>query len=386
MMKKFLDLIANTSTSKKLSLLPQALEYGESGIDFLINCLRDSDLEYRAKAYNLLQNVESEKVKQVIASGLLLNPGDKIYSVYQAAIWFTDQSYLLFDSVNYLYELIKQVYGQKNYEEELEELACESQRVFCYLDQQEAKQIAEDSHRKSILRHGIGICGFYWERENPDFDPKQWCIDNGVLYKTKWDNLESFRILWEIEGLVQKSEDTTLMDKFKRSKYIYHLDFVDQWLEANQVEFSYQLDDWGSLNRLLEYLELPENVELLSKFWKDGVGHFAFVREEFVQQKAYVRIGKKIDSNSREESNALVAKPKNYKQQASDFLVKIINSPHSQPKHKLKAYELLPDFDTDIAKQTLSQGIEHISIDSILDMGELIELNAIKSSWDGNPF
>lgn len=197
-MEHFLNLISQVDTNQKESLLPQALEHGESGIDFLIECLEDSELEIRATAYQLLQDIELDKVKQAIASGLLLNPGDKIYSVYQAAIWFTDESYLLFNHINYLYDLSKQVYGQKSYEEELEELACESQRLFCYLYRKEAKLIAEDLHRKLIPTHGIGICGFYWERENPDFDPKQWCIDNDLPYKSEWDNLQSFRIMHEV--------------------------------------------------------------------------------------------------------------------------------------------------------------------------------------------
>lgn len=120
---------------------------------------------------------------------------------------------------------------------------------------------------------------------------------------------------------------------------------------------------------------------MLSKFWKDGVGNFAFVREEFVQQKTYIRIGEKINDNTK-----LVAKPKNYKQQASNFLVEILNNPHANTRHKLKAYELLSDFDTDTAKQALSRGSEHITVDSMLDLGEPIELNAIRKSWDGNPF
>jgi hypothetical protein len=39
-------------------LLPQALEHGESGIDFLIDSLNDPELEIREKAYELLQDIE----------------------------------------------------------------------------------------------------------------------------------------------------------------------------------------------------------------------------------------------------------------------------------------------------------------------------------------
>jgi ARM-like repeat domain, GUN4-N terminal len=65
-MEELLQAIANSSIEQQVSLLPQALEYGESGIDFLIDRLNDPELEVRAKAYELLQDVESEKAQKAI--------------------------------------------------------------------------------------------------------------------------------------------------------------------------------------------------------------------------------------------------------------------------------------------------------------------------------
>ena len=72
-------------------------------------------------------------------------------------------------------------------------------------------------------------------------------------------------------------------------------------------------------------------------------------------------------------------------EQASNYLIKIMSDRHSKPKHKLKAYELLNDFDTDAAKQAIAKGIEEISVESVFDLGEEIDLNSIRLSWDGNP-
>ncbi|NJL52960.1 MAG: hypothetical protein HC930_13485 [Hydrococcus sp. SU_1_0] len=71
-MEELLQAIANSSMEQQVSFLPQALEYGESGIDFLIDRLNASELEKRAKAYELLQDVESEKAQKAIAPGLLV--------------------------------------------------------------------------------------------------------------------------------------------------------------------------------------------------------------------------------------------------------------------------------------------------------------------------
>jgi hypothetical protein len=40
-MEELLQALASSSIEQQVSLLPQALEYGESGIDFLVKCLGD---------------------------------------------------------------------------------------------------------------------------------------------------------------------------------------------------------------------------------------------------------------------------------------------------------------------------------------------------------
>ena len=72
-MEELLKAIASSGAEQKASLLYKALEYGESGVDFLIENLNDPELKFKAKAYELLQNVESEKAQKAIAPGLLFN-------------------------------------------------------------------------------------------------------------------------------------------------------------------------------------------------------------------------------------------------------------------------------------------------------------------------
>jgi len=62
-----LNAIANSTTEEKILRLPQALEHGELGIDFLIDLLADPCLKIRAKTYELLRSVGSEKVRNAIA-------------------------------------------------------------------------------------------------------------------------------------------------------------------------------------------------------------------------------------------------------------------------------------------------------------------------------
>ena len=328
---KLAEGIASSNTEQKISLLPQALEYGDLGIDLLIDCLSDRELEIRAKAYELLQDVELEKARNAIASGLLFNPGDRIYSVYQAGICYSDEFlYALWDYVDYPEQLHYQL------EEDKRDRIEQSQRIYCYTDKQQAESTAESLHRHLIKETKIG---FEWRKENPDFDVKQWCIDRN-LYKSEWNNLSDYQIVWVIKDLI--SEDDKLTDSFRRSRYIYHPKHIDTWCDDNQIEYDRSPDNWDNYRRLVDYLHLPENIELFSKFWKDGTGNMAFVKEEIVQQTAYVKIGKKLDRELGEDK--VFAVPKEFEAEAARLLIEIIER-NSDRKTRSKAREMLQEND-----------------------------------------
>ena len=335
------------SDRRKLYLLPEFVKYGELGIDFLIDCLSDRQLEVRAKAYELLQGVESEKAQQAIYQGVRLNPGDKIYSVYQAGIWFTDTVYLIFDGVDYLKDLTTQIYGQQIYDDE--DLMYRSERIFFYVNRDRAEYTAEVVHRDFIQKAGVGIGGFEWQKENQNFDLKKWCLENDLISEQELNKLSVHQRDWRVEQLIGESGDRILQEKYSRSKYIYKPEHIDTWCKDNQVTYNRNLDNWDNYRNLLDYLRLPENIELLSKFWKDGIGHFAFVKEEFVCRTVYIRIGEKLKNKTLEEytSTKLIAQPKNYDKLAIEFLLKIIECGITKTKYKLKARRLLQNIESE---------------------------------------
>ena len=173
---ELLNAIANSTNEKKILLLPQALNCGELGVDFLIDTLADPCLEIRAKAYQLLQSVKTEKVSQAIASGLLLNPGDRVYSVYQSTMCFTDDGYYLNDSVSYPDSLILLLYEEEFFSVLEEAEQYNSKRLYCYLDREQAEQKAEAIHRELIRDEYIGCLGFVWSRQDSNISIQQWFI------------------------------------------------------------------------------------------------------------------------------------------------------------------------------------------------------------------
>jgi hypothetical protein len=82
--------------SPEIKSLADIFQYDAVRINFLIELLNHAKLEIRALAYKLLQNnVDSDKVRKILATGLLLNPGDRIYTVYRTPTGFDDSSYYL---------------------------------------------------------------------------------------------------------------------------------------------------------------------------------------------------------------------------------------------------------------------------------------------------
>lgn len=104
---------------QRSQLLATATNYGEAGIDLLIDTLNnDPVLAVRATAYQLLPSVDSAKAKGAIANGVLLNPGDRIYSVYKSAIYFNDEWFNLDNSShNLMDEISWEELGYVDYED-----------------------------------------------------------------------------------------------------------------------------------------------------------------------------------------------------------------------------------------------------------------------------
>ena len=345
-MDERLNTLTNADIEKKLALFPQLLSQGEIGINYLIKSLSDRELAIRVKAYELLQNISSQQVQQAIAPGVLLNPGDRVYSVYRSGIWFTDEVYLLYDEryIEDVDDLRYQIYGERSDDEEEQRIKC--QRIYCYVEKKLAETKAEALHREMLQKAGIGIGGFEWRKENSEFDAKKWCLENNIPYP----NLEQrniyvgdYQIVWQIKEFIWEVGNESLEDNLRRSRYIYHPKHIDTWCNDNQINYDPNLDNWDNYRKVLDYLYLPENIDLLSKFWKDGVGNFSFVREEIVQEQISVKPeGSLIDLSQEENSKLqLSLKPENYPELASKFLIDIIESDRAYPQQKIKARQLL---------------------------------------------
>lgn len=230
------------SPEQRSQLLATALNYGEAGIDLLISTLNsDPVLIVRATAYQLLQSVESIKSKEAIANGILLHPGDRIYSVYKSAIWFDDEFFRLYSEsqqLNFINEI------------DWEELEYTDYEGFC-------KSEDEDYG-------GGGIAGFIPKRVAHYLSKAEAEIAAEQLH----------------QKLVNDCEYTGSFEE--RSDFVFN-----EWCKANQIQYIGGYEYWEELT---DELKAEGNYELLGKLWRDGVGEFAFVHEETVSEPTYIKI------------------------------------------------------------------------------------------------
>jgi hypothetical protein len=205
---------AIANINPELKWLADTFQYDTVRITFLIELLSHSELEIRAKAYKLLQNnVDSDKVRKIILKGILLNPGDRIYSVYRLGIQFDDQEYYLYPP------------NRCGFYEDYQELTIEEYeyaqpynpniRLSSHISQEEAEAIAESLYRKAVQNKELGFC---WEKGNPDFNAKEWCLAKNILYPKEWEKLTDVQLKWQISEYLYEIEDFGLEQEFQNEQ------------------------------------------------------------------------------------------------------------------------------------------------------------------------
>jgi hypothetical protein len=93
MMKEYLDKIKNIESMS---------HFDRAAIDLLIEYSHDDNLLVRYHAYCQLNSANldpglSKQDWELLPRGVLLNPGDLVWSVYQSGLVYTDDEFIIFD-------------------------------------------------------------------------------------------------------------------------------------------------------------------------------------------------------------------------------------------------------------------------------------------------
>jgi hypothetical protein len=242
-------------TEQKLAVMPEVLKLGESGIDLLIAALNDAAIAVRVQAYQSLQGLDSDMAKQAISAGIPLKPGDALYCVYEIAIGYDDENYYRCDSIpedtatggDYTdvvehtpaEEVDWEAFDSNDFDAFMED--AETPRLIArYLLRETAEEEAELLHQQYILDpHTPDLFEFDWIHRT-QFEPNTWRIAN---------------------GLPPQEPET------------------DWW------EMGYQL---------VEELKAQQQIELLSRLWRDTAGRLAILQEQSINHNCYFKVTRSL--------------------------------------------------------------------------------------------
>lgn len=192
---------AIASPNQKRELLPQALNYHEVGLDFLIDAVSDAELTVRTTACEILATVNSRKAKRAIARGIPLNSGDQVYVVYLSAMDYDDDCFTVLDSrqayerYDFLYEGEHFHYiARYPFKEQAEQVAKELHQVILsngdYQAFNQKYQLSFKSSNYYLADIAADLVSFYRNQNQPVID---WCSENGVdtheLFDDYWHSM-----------------------------------------------------------------------------------------------------------------------------------------------------------------------------------------------------
>lgn len=234
---------------QQIESLASALKYGDAGIDLLIEALNDEEIKVRAKAFQLLQNVESEKAQKAIANLMRLNIGDKVYCVYQA-YYENREDCCLYNKWHDDYDEIIPFYKNMIDDENgclnfitgfLEEAEINQKNVLNYhtypklmfvtLDKESARKAVKILRSKTLLKMR-SVSEFEFgeiDTEGGNLNLDEWCDDNqiGLTRQRNESNIEfQGRILKRL--LYKHRKNQKLITEFWLTTHIDHLAFIHE--------------------------------------------------------------------------------------------------------------------------------------------------------------
>ncbi len=243
------------NTQQRVDSLADAIKYGDAGIDLLIEALDDGEIEVRAKAFQLLQDVDSEKVRQIVNKGIPLKKGDKLYSVYASYIDYDDECYILVDSTKKVFTCYEEIGFQAIH------------LIARYVHKHEAVAVAEDLHKTILI--GTKLSEFCRK------------------YNLKLDEREIDQLKWlfdEAEGCI---------NEFRFDPGLATISNLHDFCITNNIPLESRIgkeESWDFKDRILKYLKDTKNYDTLSLFFDFlQIGKFAFVEEEIVNEEAYLK-------------------------------------------------------------------------------------------------
>ncbi len=258
-MTEFLDKIKYIESICKFELF---------SIVYLCECLTDNSLEVRYSAYQKLRSANLDlkillaRQVELINLGVLLNPDDKVWSVYQSGLSYNDSDYTICqfpgDSDEDIYgkEIDASCYDLWNKE-------VVHKFISTHIDRASAQAAADKKIKEIIIRKEYPYGGYYGLNLQVEEISQQDIYDLAKEYNIpdipKPENSRPIKGIWWND----KDRDES------------------SWMYESRLE-QYAKD-------ILEILSVDEHYELIDKIYGNLFGRLAYVCKQTVRETTYFK-------------------------------------------------------------------------------------------------
>ncbi len=257
-----------TDPLDKIRCIQSIAKFDRADIDRLIEYSHDDNLIVRYHAYcrlnsdNLDPRILSERDWELLPRGILLNPGDIVWSVYQSGLTYNDSDYTIWDFSN--------DNGENIYREEID--------VSCY-----------DLWNKEVAHKFIST--------HIDRSSAQAASDRAIkeiIVRDEYPYSGDYHLALQVEEISQQ-DIYNLVKQYNISDLPHPQDLQivkrDWWEDEDRDELRWRAEDslrnyaWA----ILEKLTIEEHYEVIDKIYTNLFGRLACVCRETVREITYFK-------------------------------------------------------------------------------------------------
>jgi hypothetical protein len=258
-----------TESLDKIKYIESIIKFDRAVIDRLIEYSHDDNLIVRYRAYcklnsdNLDIQILSERDWELLPRGVLLNPGDVVWSVYQSGLSYNDSEYTIcqFPGNNCDEDIYEKEIDASGYDLWNKEVV--HKFVSTHVDRVFAQAAADKKIKEIIIQKEYPYGGYYALNLQVEEISQQDIYDLAKQYDIpdipKPENSRSIKGIW-----------WNNQDRDESS-----------WIYESQLE-RYAKD-------ILEILSVDEHYELIDKIYGNLFGRLAYICKENVRESTFFK-------------------------------------------------------------------------------------------------
>jgi hypothetical protein len=252
----------------KIEYIESISNFDRASIDRLIEYSHDESLIVRYHAYcklnsdNLDPQILSERDWNLFPGGILLNPGDIVWSVYQSGLSYDDSEYTIYDFPD---DSGKNIYGEEI------DVSCYDlwnnevvhKFISTHIDRESAEVVTNETIKEILLRGEYPYGGYYGLSIQVEEISQQ--------------DIYNFSKKYDIPDLPQP----------ENSQPIKRYSWEDGDLDESYWMYKFQLRQYAI--DILEILSVDEHYELIDEIYSNLFGRLAYVCKETVRETTYFK-------------------------------------------------------------------------------------------------